>query len=475
MVPDIFKEYDIRGVAGRDLSAALVGDIGRAFVTWIRQQGARQNLVLAVGRDVRPSSPALSEWLVKGLCDMGVEVLDLGVCPTPLVYFSLFHLPVDGAVMVTGSHLPRECNGFKLCHDRTSLHGRQIQEIRQLVEAGRFHPRAGWKKHHSNIVAAYQEYHRKRHADLGVGRPRLKVVIDAGNGTAGLLAPQLFRDLHCEVTELFCEPDGAFPHHHPDPTLPGNLQDLVRAVTDTGADLGFGFGGDAGRLGVVDERGVVLGGDEVMIILARDLLSRHRGAAVIGGVTCSSRLFREVTRAGGRAVMWKTGHSLIRSKMREEHALLAGEMNGHFFLGEDHFGYDDAIHAALQVAAILHRARRQGPWKMSDFLADLPAVQVTPEIRTDCPEADKAVVIETVRARLEEHRQAGAEPRIETLSTIDGVRAEFARGWGMVRASTTQPVLVSRFEAETAELLQAYRAVFEEALAAASRRETGGG
>ncbi len=470
MNPHIFKEYDIRGVVERDFSAELVGDIGRAFVTWIRQQGPKQDLALAVGRDVRLSSPQLFDWLVKGLIDMGVEVIDLGTCPTPLVYFSLFHLPVDGAVMITGSHNPKEFNGFKLCYNRTTLFGPQIQEIKKLVEGKRFHPRAGWKKRHSDIITAYREYQRRRHASLAAGTPHLKVVIDAGNGTAGLVAPPIFRDLGCEVVELFCEPDGAFPNHHPDPTIPANLQALVETVKTAGADLGLAFDGDADRLGVVDEQGTVLWGDEIMVVLARDILRRHPGAAIIGEVKCSSRMYREITRAGGKAIMWKTGHSLIKNKMKEEHALLAGEMSGHIFFAEDYFGYDDAIHAALEVATILHQAKKTGPWKMSDFLADLPPVQVTPEIRIDCPDEEKFRLIEGMRKRLRAHQEAGAEPRITGWNDIDGVRVDFERGWGLLRVSNTQPVLVSRFEAETAELLVTYQGLFDSLL-----REVRGG
>ncbi len=366
----------------------------------------------------------------------------------------MFKLPVDGAVMITGSHNPPEYNGFKLGFNKTTIHGDEIQEVRQILENGDFiKGMAGVENY--DIIKAYIDYQIERHANLAALSSRPKVIVDAGNGTAGLVAPAIFKALGCEVIELFCEPDGQFPNHHPDPTVEKNLQLLIAEMKRTGADVGFSYDGDSDRLGVVDNQGNILWGDEIMIVLARDLLKRNPHATIIGEVKCSTRMYREIERAGGNPLMWKTGHSLIKNKMKESGALLAGEMSGHIFFAEEYFGFDDAIHASLEVARIL--AETMPAKQMADFLKDLPPVLVTPEIRIDCREEMKFALVEQVIKLVQAHNSQLTLPKIRNINLTDGIRIEFDQGWGLVRASNTQPILVSRFEAETPEALQQYR------------------
>ncbi|HNV71552.1 MAG TPA: phosphomannomutase/phosphoglucomutase [Candidatus Ozemobacteraceae bacterium] len=465
----VFKEYDIRGVVDRDLPAPFVQAIGRAFGTFVRRHTGKSQPHLALGQDVRLSSPSLHDAIVKGLLETGVNVTELGPCPTPVVYFSLFHLAVDGAVQITGSHNPSEFNGFKLCLGKTTIFGADIQELRRLIEKDEYAYGTGTVDSY-DILQAYREHQQKRHAVLKESIRPVKVVIDGGNGTAGLVFPQLMRDLGCEVEELYCTVDGRFPNHHPDPTIPENLAELVRRVKSSGADLGLAFDGDSDRLGLVDETGRILWGDEIMILLARDIVRRHPGAAIIGEVKCSQRMYDAIEQAGARGIMWKTGHSLIKNKMKEEHALLAGEMSGHLFFAEEYFGFDDAMHAALELTRILADHLRQGGRGLSELLSDIPPAIATPEIRTDCADERKAQVVADVRAALEAHLHTGAAPKVRHLITIDGVRAVFEQGWGLVRSSNTQPILVSRFEAVSAEQLAHYRQFMEAIIHDAVRR-----
>lgn len=466
----IFKEYDIRGIVEKDFSENLVKSIAKAYVTWIKKQPTYVNkeIKISVGRDVRLSSQTLYEWLIAGLKEMGVEIIDLGCCPTPLVYFSLFQIEPDGGIMITGSHNPKEYNGFKLCFNKTTLYGQQIQEIRELVEKGNFFTKSGWKKRSCDIITLYKQFQLKRHANLATGKYPLKVVIDAGNGTAGLVAPHLFRELNCEVIELFCEPDGNFPNHHPDPTIPENLKKLQEVVVETKSDVGFAFDGDADRIGVIAEDGSILWGDEIMIILARDLLKRRPNAKIIGEVKCSSKMFKEIEKSGGIPIMWKTGHSLIKSKMKEEHALLAGEMSGHIFFAEEYFGYDDAIHASLEIASVLHKYKQQNPdVKLSSLLEGMPKSFVTPEIRLEFPDEYKFKVVEILKNMLITHKDKRVEPNIVDINQIDGIRVEFEHGWGLIRPSNTQPVIVMRFEAEEKVYLDIYKSFLENCLSEA--------
>jgi phosphomannomutase/phosphoglucomutase len=455
---NVFKQYDVRGIVDHDFSQEFITKLARAFAAFIAANTNKKELIISIGRDSRNSGPQLLDWFAQGLLQSGVKVINLEVCPTPLVYFSMFELPVDGAVMITGSHNPPDYNGFKLGFNKTTIHGSDIQKVRKILEEESFIAGSG-SEESFNIIEKYHEFQVRRHRDILNCAHKPKVIIDAGNGTAGLVAPAIFRKLGCEVIELFCEPDGSFPNHHPDPTVEKNLQHLVAEVKKTKADVGFSFDGDGDRLGLVDDKGAILWGDEIMIVLARDVLKRNPHATIIGEVKCSTRMYREIESAGGNPLMWKTGHSLIKNKMKESKALLAGEMSGHIFFAEDYFGYDDAIHAALEITRILAQAMPKQ--KMSDFLKDLPEVIVTPEIRIDCSDEKKFAVVERVIELIQVHNKSLTAPSIRNINLTDGIRVEFDEGWGLVRASNTQPILVSRFEAEKPESLALYRQFVE--------------
>ncbi|HWP65619.1 MAG TPA: phosphomannomutase/phosphoglucomutase [Candidatus Limnocylindria bacterium] len=448
MNPAIFREYDIRGVADVDFDAAFAHRLGLAFGTLALEQGAR---LVSVGRDCRLTSDRYAEALRAGIAAAGLDVLDLGVCPTPLVYFSLFAWQLDGGIQITGSHNPADYNGFKICLGREALHGAQIQDLRARIEAGRFRSGQGTIRERP-VVRAYQDYLVENIGPLG--RP-LRVVVDAGNGTAGPVAPEVYRRLGAEVIELFCDMDGRFPNHHPDPTLPENMEQLIAAVRQHGAELGIAFDGDADRIGVVDRHGRIIWGDELLVLYARDVLARNPGAVIVSEVKCSQRLYDDVARRGGRAIMWKAGHSLLKAKMRETDALLGGEMSGHIFFKERYFGYDDAVYAGARLLEILGRTGRT----VDALLADLPPSHSTPEIRVDCPDDVKFEVARRVR-------DAFAADGLDLID-VDGVRVRFPHGWGLLRASNTQPVLVMRFEAESPAALAEYRAAVERAVAAA--------
>jgi phosphomannomutase/phosphoglucomutase len=444
----------VRGVAERDFDAALARALGQAFGGVVAEAGGRR---VSVGRDCRLTSDRYAAAVAEGVQAAGIDVVDLGVCPTPLMYFSLFHWGLDGGVQVTGSHNPADYNGFKLCLGTESLYGARIQDLRRRIEAGRFAGGAGGCESRP-VVPAYQDHLARTLAPLA--RP-ISVVVDAGNGTAGPVAPAVYRRLGARVRELFCDLDGRFPNHHPDPTVPENMEDLIRTVADTGAELGIAFDGDADRIGVVDAGGRIVWGDELLVLYGRDVLARNPGAVIVSEVKCSQRLYDDIARHGGRGIMWKAGHSLLKAKMRETGALLGGEMSGHIFFKERYFGYDDAIYAGARLLEILARSGRT----VSDLLADLPPSHTTPEIRVDCPDDVKFAVAERVRERF---RAEGRE-----IIDVDGVRVRFPHGWGLLRASNTQPVLVMRFEAEGAEQLAEYRRIVEEAVTAA-RAEAGG-
>ena len=384
-------------------------------------------------------------------------MVDIGMCPTPLMYFSLFHWDLDGGIQVTGSHNPAEHNGFKICLGKDSLHGEQIQDLRRRIEAGRFRQGQG-RVEARPVILPYQRYV----AD-GVGRLArdVRVVVDAGNATAGPVAPPIYRQLGAQVTELHCTVDGRFPNHHPDPTIPENVADLIRAVKEEGAELGIAFDGDADRIGVIDANGRIIWGDEQLVVYSRDVLSRNPGAVIVSEVKCSQRLYDDIAKRGGKGIMWKAGHSLLKAKMRETGALLGGEMSGHIFFKERYFGYDDAIYTGARLLEILGRTGKT----VAQLLADLPPSQSTPEIRIDCPDEVKFKVADRVRDRF---RAEGRD-----IVDVDGVRVRFPHGWGLLRASNTQPVLVMRFEAETAAQLGEYRRTVEQVVAAA-RAEVGG-
>jgi len=445
MNPAIFREYDIRGLAEKDLDrnfALLLGKVHGAAIA------ARGGTRVTVGRDCRATSDAYAEAVIAGMAAAGLHVYDIGVCPTPLLYFSLFHLDVDGGIQVTASHNPAAYNGFKICLGKDTLYGAQIQDIRVKMEREEFSEKAGGKVQRYEIIPPYEKH---LLADVPrLARP-LKVVVDAGSGVGGPVAPPLFRRLGCMVWEIACKPDANFPFHHPDPTVPENLAMLIDKVKREKADLGIAYDGDADRIGAVDEQGNILWGDELLVLFSRDILKRNPNALVISEVKCSQRLYDDIVKNGGRAIMWKAGHSLLKAKMKETQALLAGEMSGHMFFKERYFGYDDAIYASLRLLEILADSGKP----LSSLLADLPPSVSTPEIRIDCPDERKFIIA----ARATEYFRGRYD-----IIDVDGVRVRFPDGWGLIRASNTQPALVLRFEARSEAKLKEYRALVEQKL-----------
>lgn len=440
----IFRQYDIRGIWSKDLTPEAVYLIGRAFGTLAMGASGKDRVRLSVGRDVRLSSGAISEELIKGIVSTGSDVIDIGECPTPVQYFSLHRLEVDGGVMVTGSHNPPEYNGFKLSIGKETIFGEGIQHLRKIIEARGFADGSGTVER-VEILDDYVAYLKKDFP----GFSGIKVVLDAGNGTAGLVAPRIMEELGADVIGLFCEPDGNFPNHHPDPVVPENLAALIEMVKTESADLGVAYDGDSDRIGVVDADGEIVWGDRLMILFARDILKSSRGAAIIGEVKCSQIMYDDITQSGGRAIMWKTGHSLIKKKMKEEKALLAGEMSGHIFFADRYLGYDDAIYATLRLLKILKQSGR--PYRLKRLLSGLSEVFSTPEIRFDCPDELKFRVTEMMKDAFSEYE----------VNTIDGARINFGDGWALVRASNTQPALVMRFEASNEQSLKKIRAAVE--------------
>lgn len=438
--PKIFRQYDIRGVWGEDLTEDVVEAIAKAFSVYIKRQIPKDKIRLSIGRDVRLSSPAVLSALARGFNSSGIDVIDIGVCPTPLQYFSLYSLDVDGGVMITGSHNPAEFNGLKLSVGHETIFGDTIQEVRKIVESGETITGTGKLDRH-DIIPDYIDYVSPRINRLD----GIKVVIDSGNGTGGIVAPDLMRKLGAEVIEIYCEPDGRFPNHHPDPVVLENLKDLIAKVKETGAHLGVGYDGDSDRLGVVDEHGEVIWGDRLMIIFGREILKEKPGATIIGEVKCSKTLYDDIKAKGGVPIMWKTGHSLIKKKMRETGAMLAGEMSGHLFFADRYFGYDDAVYASLRLMEIL--VKRGKPFSVSALLKDVPRMVSTPEIRFDCPDDVKFKLVEKVKAAFKGYE----------VVDIDGVRVTVGTGWGLIRASNTQPALVMRFEAENETELKKVR------------------
>lgn len=445
MNSSIFREYDIRGVAGKDLNAELASNLGKAYAHLARERLGKQDLTVSVGRDVRLTGEEYSGALIQGLRAAGVNVISLGQVTTPMTYFSIHQMKLDGAIMVTGSHNPPEYNGFKICVGKGTLHGSEIQELRKIMEKGSYAiPKKDGTLAKHDIFPDYIAFIDN---DVKLKR-KLKIVVDAGNGAASGFGPEVFRKLGCEVTELFCTPDGRFPNHPADPTVESNLQDVIAAVKKTGADAGIAFDGDADRIGVVDEKGGILWGDELMIIFSRAVLKANPGATIISEVKSSHRLYNDIAQHGGKGIMWKTGHSLIKSKMKETNAALAGEMSGHMFFADRFFGFDDAIYAGARFLEIL----ADSGGKTSDLLKGVPPSFNTPEIRVDCDDEKKWAIIDTIRDALSKKYKT---------NVIDGVRVEFGDAWGLVRASNTQPVIVMRFEAQTKERLKEVRDIIE--------------
>ena len=438
--PQIFREYDIRGIVGTDLTPESVTSIGKAIGTYIRR-GNGKNMIL--GRDVRSSSVEFCNILSKALNSTGCNVIDIGMVPTPVLYFALHHFNADGGVMITGSHNPPEFNGFKISQGFHSLYGEKVQELKRLIEVNDFEVGTGTTQQQP-VLAEYME---KICSILEIPR-KIKVVVDGGNGCFGIVGPDLLKKLGQTPIELFSEPDGTFPNHHPDPTVSEHLTDLIEKVRLENAELGIGFDGDADRIGVVDEKGNILWGDQLLTIFARDILSRNPGATIVGEVKCSQNLYKDIKKHGGVPVMAAAGHSLIKNKMRETGALLAGEMSGHICFADNYYGFDDAIFAACRVLQIVAQSNK----KVSEMLADLPKTAYTPEIRIDCPDDQKFKI---VRELTEIFRE-----KYEVID-IDGVRVNFDDGWALIRASNTQPVLVLRLEAVTKERLKELVAVIK--------------
>ncbi|MBE3555986.1 MAG: phosphomannomutase/phosphoglucomutase [Firmicutes bacterium] len=441
---EIFREYDIRGIVDQDLTPDIVRLLGQAYGTYIQEKGEHE---VIVGRDNRLSSPAFREAMVDGLLSTGVDVIDIGLVPTPVFYYSRVHYGKDGGVMITASHNPPEYNGFKLAHGFGTLYGDEIQEIYRRMVAGSFHKGEG----RLSTANPIPDYIAEITSKVKLGPKPLKVVADCGNGATSVCAISLLKGLGCEVIPLYAEPDGRFPNHHPDPVEPENLQDLIAEVKRSHADVGVAFDGDGDRLGAVDETGSILWGDEMMILFWREILPKYPDKPCIVEVKCSQALVEEIERLGGKTMFYKTGHSLIKAKMQEVGAVFTGEMSGHMFFADEYYGYDDAMYAAARLLRILSNEERS----FSQIRQSIPHYFSTPETRVDCPDDVKFDVV----ARVQEHYRA----RYDVID-IDGARVLFPDGWGLVRASNTQPALVLRAESKTEEGLERIKRDLEETL-----------
>ena len=449
MNPNVFREYDIRGLVGVDFSDSDITRLGRAMGAYMLQKGAK---TITMGRDCRLSADQYRDLLLEGLLSTGLSVIDVGTCPTPVLYFSVRYYEADGGVMITASHNPPEYNGFKMLVGKTTIFGSAIQEIRGIMESGSFAEGKG-EVSEKPILEPYIDYVAN---NIKLERP-VKLAVDGGNGTAGPVVVPLMERLGIKVDPIYCDMDGRFPNHEPDPTVPANLKDLAALVTEKGYELGVAYDGDSDRLGVVDEKGQVIYGDMLLAIFARSILTENPGSTFIAEVKCSKNLFDDIEKQGGNPIMWRTGHSLIKDKMQKTGALLAGEMSGHMFFKHRWFGFDDGIYASLRLAELISRTDRP----LSTWLEDLPPVVNTPEIRVECPDEIKFAVVEQVKKDL--------TGKCEVID-VDGVRVNFPDGWGLVRASNTQPVLVSRFEAQSNERLEEIRELVENAISAAKEK-----
>jgi phosphomannomutase/phosphoglucomutase len=431
--PYIFREYDIRGVVNKDLTGEVVQLIGKAFGTYLQGQGGKK---VSVGGDVRLSTPEFQNHLISGLISTGIEVFDLGMVPTPVQYYSLFKLNVDGGIMITGSHNPPEFNGFKMSVGQSSIYGDEIQKLRHIIESNNYHSGSG-SVQKIDLLADYIENIKNRIKIEG----KVKVVVDCGNGAGALVAEKLMKELKVDAYFLYCEPDGHFPNHHPDPTLEENLVDLREEVLKIRADLGVSYDGDADRLGVIDDKGNIIWGDHLLILFAMDVL-KEKKEKIIFEVKCSQALPEMIEATGGEPIMWKTGHSLLKQKMKETGASIAGEMSGHLFFADRYHGFDDAIYASARLLELISKEKKQ----ISELLANVPKYYSTPEIRVECPNDQEKFEIAKKAADF-------FKKNYEVID-VDGVRVLFGDGWGLVRASNTQPVLVTRFEARTEERLE---------------------
>jgi phosphomannomutase/phosphoglucomutase len=443
MNPAIFREYDIRGIADQDLTDEVAVAVGRGVATRLKREGVRR---LCLGRDVRESSPRLQAGVAEGVLAAGLDVLDVGIVPTPVLYFSILELEAGGGIMITGSHNPIEYNGFKMCRGTAPIWGVEIRELGEQIRSGDFAGGQG-QRESCDVLDRYRRMVVER---CRKGR-RMKIVVDAGNGTGGLIGPRILEDLGHEVICLYCEPDGRFPNHLPDPTVAAYVKDLQAQVLSEGADFGVGFDGDSDRIGLIDERGRMVFGDQTLALYARELLGRLPGNKILFDVKCSQGLAEDIRAHGGEPVMWKTGHSLLKAKMKADQIQLAGEMSGHMFFEEGYLGFDDAIYGAARMAGYLAGADQS----LGAMVDTLPQYINSPEVRIGCTdEAKFRVVAEVAEVLGREHE----------VNLIDGVRASFSDGWGLLRASNTQPVLVLRFESRTAAGLARIEGRFRELL-----------
>jgi phosphomannomutase/phosphoglucomutase len=440
----IFREYDVRGIAGRDLTEQTVELLGRALAVYLK--GKKKHNRMAIGRDGRLTSRAFSHALVDGLTASGVDVIDLGEVPTGVTYFSLFSQDVDGGVQITGSHNPKEYNGLKIAVGDSTIHGKEIQKLREIAEKGEFP--AAKKPVTITRMDIVPKYHAEIRRRVKLKR-KLKVVVDAGNGVGGKVAVPLFEAMGCEVIPLYCDVDGNFPNHHPDPTLPSTLKDLIALVKRKKADLGIAFDGDADRIGAVDEKGNIIAGDMLLLLFARSVLADKPGATIIGEVKCSRVLYEDVAAHGGKPIMWMAGHSLIKDAMKRFNGLMAGEMSGHMFFKHDWYGFDCAVYAGARLLEIV--ARHKKP--LSAHLAGLPKMYATEEIRIETSDAKKFKIVE--------HATKFFQDQGFDVKTIDGARIEFADGWGLLRVSNTSPMLVMRAEASSPTRLKEIKALIE--------------
>ncbi|UCH62989.1 MAG: phosphomannomutase/phosphoglucomutase [Fidelibacterota bacterium] len=428
----IFRKYDIRGEVERDFPRSVVENLGRAFGTFVHREGGT---TVALSGDVRLTTPNLKEWFAQGLLETGAHVVDIGIVPTPTNYFSMYHLKVDGAVQITGSHNPPEFNGFKMSYKKAAVYGEQIQMLRTIIEESDFESGEGDIRK-EDLLTPYKDLLAEK---IKLDRP-LKIAMDCGNAAAALAAPELFKRLGVEITELYCAVDGNFPNHHPDPTEVENLEDLIATVKLGTYDFGVAYDGDADRIGVVDEQGNIIFAD-ILIALFLEEVARP-GEAIVFDVKCSQALEEEIARRGAVPLMWKTGHSLIKEKMRERKVAFAGEMSGHLFFGDEYFGYDDAIYASLRLARLVSRHSQP----ISTLTAEIPTYHSTPEMRLECPTDEE-------KFKIAQAAETYFKANYDCID-IDGVRIRFGDGWGLVRASNTQPVIVCRFEARTPQRLE---------------------
>jgi phosphomannomutase / phosphoglucomutase len=441
---EIFRAYDIRGIVGRSLSAPLVREIGRALGSVGRSRGAA---TFAVCRDGRHSGPELADALMDGLAAAGADAIDIGMGPTPLAYFAAHHLGCGSCVAVSGSHNPPDYNGLKMVVGGDALYGDDIQDLRRRVEQQQFQSGKG-KRTQASVLDAYVE---RIAGDVRLARG-FHIAIDCGNGVAGMLAPRLFRRLGCEVTELYCEVDGSFPNHHPDPAQPKNLADLISTLQTGSAELGLAFDGDGDRLGVVTKDGEIIYADRQLMLLAKDVLSRNPGAEIIYDVKSTRLLPRYIERHGGKATIWKTGHSFIKAKLKESGALLAGEMSGHTFFKERWYGFDDALYGGARLLEVLSKER-----DANRVLKELPNAPSTPELHWALEEGEPHALMAKLQA-------SKPFPGAQQVVTVDGVRVEYADGFGLARASNTTPTIVMRFEADTSDALERIKRDFRAAL-----------